>query len=65
MEEAGDRKRKRQPLLALVAPNSRLGCTCAAAESASSLALPDVLDAPVSELNVKNVASRLGAISAF
>ena len=27
-------------------------------------ALPDVLDAPVSELNVKNVASRLGAISA-
>ena len=28
-------------------------------------ALPDVLDAPVSELNVKNVASRLGAISAF
>ena len=26
-------------------------------------ALPDVLDAPVSELNVKNVASRLGVIS--
>ena len=50
MEEASDRKRKRQPLLALVAPNSRLGCACAAAEPASSLALPDVLDAPVGVL---------------
>ena len=42
MEEASDRKRKRQPLLALVAPNSRLGCACAAAEPASTLALPDL-----------------------